>query len=235
MTKGPLSSVANGGRYSYGTAAAHEHRSSTNYFVDPVFLPSPTAAPVVRLVSPGDGATSVPVNDHLQVTFNTDIQAGSTNIAVRRSSDGTAVPGNVSSESQGAVVSFVPSADLDPGTKYTVVVSGARNLAGTGMGAPSTTTFTTSGASACPCSLLESTTQPGQSDSGDGAAVTAGAEVRPDGRRLRQGDPLLPRRRQHGHPHRGPLVGGWRAVVRRDLHRRSGRLADSGHFPPPYP
>ena len=54
ITKGPLSSVANGGRYSYGTGRSTS-TSTANYFVDPVFTPAPASAPALRSISPGDG------------------------------------------------------------------------------------------------------------------------------------------------------------------------------------
>ena len=47
------------------------------------------------------------------------------------------------------------------------------------MTTPFTTTFTTSGAAACPCSLLETTTHAGLSDSGDSGAVTLGLKFSP--------------------------------------------------------
>ncbi|WP_375431149.1 DUF4082 domain-containing protein [uncultured Friedmanniella sp.] len=178
LTKAPLSSVANGGRYGF-TTSAPTSTSSANYFVDPVFAPAPAAAPVVRQISPADGAASVRVGTQVSVTFSTDIQPGSAQISLKRVSDGVAIDGTTSGESQGSVANFVPAGDLDPGTKYTVTVSGARNLAGTPMTSTTTATFTTSGAAACPCTLFDSTIKPGQSDSGDTAAVTLGVTFTP--------------------------------------------------------
>ncbi len=177
VAKGPLSSLSSGGRYSYGSDAPAS-ATTTNYYVDPVFLPSDSTPPVVRSVSPGDGATSAMVSGHVQATFSYDIQPGSAQITLRRN-DGTAVPGTTTGESQGPTATFIPADDLDPGTKYTVTISGARSLSGVAMTSTVTSSFTTSGASACPCSLLETTAQPALSDSGDTAAVTLGVKFTP--------------------------------------------------------
>lgn len=173
VTNGPLSTVVKGGRYSYGDDPLTS-TSNTNYFADPVFNPAAGAPPSVRRISPGNGATSVPVDAHIQANFDSDIQPGSAVVTVKRSSDGAEVAGAVGTESQGSVVSFVASGDLDPATRYTVVVSGAQNLAGTAMASSYTASFTTSGAAACPCSLMESTSEPSLADSGDTAGVTVG-------------------------------------------------------------
>ena len=178
ITNGPLSSLAKGGRYRYGTGPLTT-ATNTNYFVDPVFNPAPDAAPVVRQLRPGAGATSVPVGAHVQATFDSDIQPGSATVTVTRTSDGEAVGGAVGSESQGSVVSFVPAGDLDPGTRYTVAISGARNLGGTAMASTYTSTFTTAGAGACPCSLLDTSSEPELTDSGDVDAVTVGLRFTP--------------------------------------------------------
>ena len=178
ISNGPLSSLAKGGRYRYGDGPLTT-TTNTNYFVDPVFNPSPDAAPVVRQLRPGNGATSVPVGAHVQATFDSDIQPGSASVTLTRSSDGTAVKGAVGSESQGSVVSFVPAEDLDPGTRYTVSVSGARNLGGTAMTSAYASSFTTAGAGACPCSLLDTSSTPEMTDSGDSDAVTVGLRFTP--------------------------------------------------------
>ncbi len=178
ITNGPISSVANGGRYVYGTGAP-TNTSSANYYVDPVFTPSPDAAPTVRSFSPGNGATSVPVSAHLIATFSTEIQPSSAVITVKRDSDNTTLAGSTSSEAQSSAATFTPTDGFDPGTKYNVTVSGARNTAGTTMASGYTTSFTTAGASACPCTLMESSTQPTQDDAGDGGAVTLGVKFKP--------------------------------------------------------
>ncbi|SEQ13012.1 DUF4082 domain-containing protein [Microlunatus flavus] len=178
LTNGPLSTPANGGRYTYTASAAPTSGSSANYFVDPVFTPA-GVRPTVLSTSPGNGATSVPVDDKVQVMFGVPIQPGSATIVVKRISDGATVAGNNGTESQGSTATFVPSSSLDPGAKYSATVSGAISADGAKMSGSVTFTFTTSGAAACPCSLLKTTTQPAQGDSGDKDAVTLGLKFTP--------------------------------------------------------
>ncbi|WP_204913053.1 DUF4082 domain-containing protein [Microlunatus spumicola] len=179
ITRGPLSTPSGAGRYTYSAGDAPTNTSNANYFVDPVFTPSATARPSVTSTSPGDGARSVPVDDHLQVRFSTAIQPGSATIKVVRTSDGEAVPGTAGTESQGTTATFVPSANLAPGTKYTMTVSDAIATDGPKMSGSVSVSFTTSGAAACPCSLMETTTRPVQSDGGDGDPVTLGMKFTP--------------------------------------------------------
>ena len=174
ITRGPLSTVATGGRYVYGSAGAPLNRSSANYFVDPVVETTPGLPPTVWSTTPGNGARSVPVNAQVKATFNGDIQPGSAVITVKRTSDGAEIAGNLANETTGATATFTPIGSLDAGTKYTVTVSGAKSSTGTAMTSPYTGTFTTAGAAACPCSLMETTTDPTLSDAGDGSAVTLG-------------------------------------------------------------
>ncbi|MBB3326110.1 DUF4082 domain-containing protein [Microlunatus antarcticus] len=179
VTNGPLSTSATAGRYTYGAGDAPTNSSNANYFVDPVFVPSAATKPTVLSTSPGDGARSVPVDDHLQIRFNTAIQPGSATVKVVRTSDGNPVAGTVGAESQGTTATFVPSSDLAPGTKYTLTVSDAISTGGPKMSGSISSSFTTSGAAACPCSLMETTTRPVQSDGGDGDAVTLGLKFTP--------------------------------------------------------
>ncbi|WP_091073367.1 DUF4082 domain-containing protein [Microlunatus sagamiharensis] len=179
VVKGPLSTPAGAGRYTYSPGDAPGNTSDANYFVDPVFVPSAGTRPTVSSTSPGDGARSVPVNDHLQVRFNTAVQPGSARISVVRASDGAAVEGMTGTESQGTTATFVPATDLAPGTRYTMTVSDAVSTGGPKMSGSVSVSFTTSGAAACPCSLMETTTQPVQSDGGDSDAVTLGLRFTP--------------------------------------------------------
>ncbi len=173
VSRGPLVTENNGGRYAYGSGAPI-NASSTNYLVDVVFNRSAEAAPTVTAITPANAATSVPINSTIQATFSTDITPGVTNVKLTRHADGATVPGVIGAESQGNLVTFQPSQSLAPGTRYDVEVSGAQNLSGTPMAGSFTSSFTTSGATACPCSLLPSNATPGHVDSNDGDAVTLG-------------------------------------------------------------
>ena len=179
ITRSPLSSLVNGGRYTYGTGAPTS-TSSANYFVDPIFNAPPGQAPKVAGVSPGDKATSVATSAQLRVTFDTAIQPGSASVEVKADGSSTPVVGNVTSESLSTAVMFTPSAATAGRARSTrVKVSGAKSASGTAMAAAYTSEFTTSGAAACPCSLMETTTQPTLSDSGDASATTLGLRFTP--------------------------------------------------------
>lgn len=173
ITRGPLTTESNGGRYTYGSGAPTS-TSSANYFVDVVFNRAALDAPTVTAIAPTNGATSVPISATVQATFSTEVTPGITNVKVTKHSNGSVVPGVVGNESQGSLVTFQPSQSLEPGTRYDVEVSGATNLAGTPMSGTFTSSFTTSGATSCPCSLLPSGTIPGLVDSNDASALTLG-------------------------------------------------------------
>lgn len=174
----PLHSPANAGRYTYGSSAPVSS-SSANYFVDPIFTVDATNAPAVSSITPVDNATSVPVTSGLSVTFNTTVQAGTAQITVTDSS-GDAIPGTIANQTLGSTASFTPSAPLQPGISYAVVVSGAKNLGGVPMTAPFASTFTTAGVTGCPCSVLPSFATPTVSDSGDPDAVSLGTQFTSD-------------------------------------------------------
>ncbi len=167
----PLHTPANAGRYSYGSGAPLTS-SSASYFVDPVFTVEAGAAPTVNAVEPADQETSVSVGSAVTVTFSTTVQPGSASIVVT-GPDGP-VAGTVANQSLGTTASFTPTGSLAESTSYTVTVSGARNLGGVEMVSPFTSTFITSGATACPCSLLSSTSKPPIVDAGDASAISVG-------------------------------------------------------------
>ena len=114
----------------------------------------------------------------VRVTFDRPVQPGTTQITLKDPNN-TVVPGNTTLETAGSAVTFTPSSDLAAGTKYKVSVSGATSLGGHAMTQAVTSQFTTSGADACPCSLMETTTQPTLPDAGDSSAVTLGLKFKP--------------------------------------------------------
>ena len=177
VSRSPLRSVSTGGRYTYGTGAPLS-TSNSNYFVDPVFEPAPDQAPTVAAISPGDEATSVPLAGAVRVSFDRPVQPGTTQVTVKDPSNNT-VPGSTTLETAGSSVTFVPSSDLESGTRYTVSVDDATSLGGNAMAQTFTSQFTTSGAGACPCSLMETTAQPILPDAGDSSAVTLGLRFKP--------------------------------------------------------
>jgi len=170
--RAPLHTPTNAGRYTYG-AGAPLSTSSANYFVDPVFTVAAGAAPTVSVVAPANQATSVPVSTKVTVTFSTQVQPGSASVTLK-DANGVNVPGAPGNEPLGPTASFTPTASLAAAQTYTVTVTGAKNLGGTPMAAPFTSTFKTAGASVCPCSLLASTATPPVSDSGDASPISVG-------------------------------------------------------------
>lgn len=172
LNKSPLVTPANASRYTYGSGAPNSV-STANYFVDPVFTVAASAAPVVSWIDPANGATSVPLSNSVSVTFDKAIQPGSAAITVTDSA-GVPVPGNMLTLPLGSTASFDPTGDLASGTTYSVTVTGAKNLGGAAMAAPFVTSFTTSGPSTCPCSLLSSSATPATSNSGDVSPITVG-------------------------------------------------------------
>jgi hypothetical protein len=176
IVRSPLKSVSTAGRYTYGTGAPLS-TSSANYWVDPVYEPSADVAPEVTSISPGDGATSMPVTGTVRVSFDRPVQPGTAQITVKDPNNAT-VSGNTTLETGGSTVSFAPSNDLKAATKYKVSVSGATSLGGHAMTQAATSQFTTSGVDACPCSLMETTTQPTLPDAGDSSAVTLGLKFK---------------------------------------------------------
>ncbi len=126
----------------------------------------------------------------------------------------------------GPNASFTPSSSLAQGKTYTVTVTGAKNLGGTPMATPFVSTFTTSGPTACPCSLLSSSATPAVSDSGDASPITVGLRFTADIDGCHHRDPLLPRCRQHGSAHRNALFRCRSATRLSDFPDNSTRLAD---------
>ena len=120
----------------------------------------------------------MPVTGAVRVNFDRPVQPGTTQITVKDPSNNT-VPGNTTLETGGSAATFRPSNDLQASTRYSVSVSGAMSLGGNAMTQAVTSQFTTSGADACPCSLMETTTQPTLPDAGDSSAVTVGLKFKP--------------------------------------------------------
>jgi methionine-rich copper-binding protein CopC len=171
LTVGPLTTPANAGRYLYGTGFP-TGTTATTYYVDPVFFAGP---PTVVSASPGNGARSVPVNDSLTVTFSVPIASGSGTLTLTGPSG--AVPGTVTGTATSRT--FTPTAALASATSYVLSVNGAATVDGIVQTQAYTETITTSGASACPCSLLETTLAPQQPVLNDGSALTLGLRFTP--------------------------------------------------------
>ena len=181
MTNGPLTALAGGGVYSYGSSVTFPSSSwqNTNYWVDVVYQPaSGGSPPSVTAALPSSGATSVPVSSAVKVTFNEPVEIGSTTLTLTDSS-GDTVTGSMALDTSGTVLTFTPSSALTAGTTYTVSVS-ATSTTGVSMSSPDTWQFVAAGATQCPCTLFESDATPANSSANDSSSVTLGVQFTPD-------------------------------------------------------
>ena len=176
VTNGPLTALANGGVYAYGSSTTFPTSTynGSNYWVDVVYQQD-TSPPAVTATTPGSSATSVPVSTDPTVTFNKAIKAGSATFSLT-GPGGTAVTGTTSLNSAGTVLTFTPSSPLSAGTAYQASVSGATSTAGITMTTPYNWSFTTSGPTACPCTIWESDATPANPSVNDSNAVELGVK-----------------------------------------------------------
>ncbi len=103
--------------------------------------------PTVVATSPAAGATGVSPGTAVNITFSEALDAttiNATNITMRVTSSGAAVPGTVTYNAATRVATFTPAVTLAQTTSYTVTVAAAvRDVAGNPMVAPFTFAFTT--------------------------------------------------------------------------------------------
>ena len=179
VTNGPLTALASGGVYAYGSANAFPSNTfnASNYWVDVVYTQSAGATPpTVTTVTPGVGL---------------DRQSG------LGRADGDVLPGggaqhgvvhgeglgrerrcagSVSFNTGNTVATFTPTSSLAASTTYTATVSGAQNTSGTPMSSPFTWNFTTGTPSQCPCSIWQNAAPSGAVDAADTSAVNLGVQ-----------------------------------------------------------
>ncbi len=108
---------------------------TTGYRVD-------TQAPQVTATSPANGATAIPLNGAIQITFDSPLMPGFLD-AITLSAGGTPVSVRARTLSNGnRTVSVFPNLLLSPNTTYTVSVTGVKDLSGNLMTAVVTYSFT---------------------------------------------------------------------------------------------
>jgi len=173
-TVGPLTTPANAGRYIYGTGLPN-NSSTTSYYVDPVFITVASSPPVVVGASPGDGARFVSINGSATVTYNGPITTGTGTLTLTGPSG--AVAGTVTGTS--TTRTFTPTSALAAATPYVLSATGAQSTGGVVQTQAYSETFTTSGVSACPCSLLETTLVPQLPALANGSPITLGLKFTP--------------------------------------------------------
>ena len=180
VTNGPLTALAGGGVYSYGSGNVFPSATfnSSNYWVDVVYSPSAgTTAPAVTGVTPGSGSTGNPVSVAPTATFSQAVVPDSVSFTVK-DSGGNAVAGSVSFNNADTVATFTPSDPLAASTTYTATVSGAQNSSGTSMASPYSWDFATGAVAQCPCSIWQDAAPSGAVDAADTGAVNLGVQFR---------------------------------------------------------
>ena len=163
------------GVFAYGSASAFPsgNYKSSNYWVSPVFIPSPVAS-----IQPTNGATLVSTSPSIQVTFNTAMDPTTINGATIRVVDpsGGFVAATVTYNSTTNIATVTPLSSLTGGVSYSVVVwggvGGIRDAVGNGLPTNITSVFTTVAAPGV--SLWNNATVPAIVDSGDTSAVELG-------------------------------------------------------------
>ena len=176
VTNGPLTALANGGVFAYGSSTIFPSGTynGSNYWVDVNYQVN-MSPPTVTTTTPGASATSVPVGTAVTVTFDEAVTPGSPTFSLT-GPGGSAVAGTTSLDSSGTVLTFTPSSALSVGTAYQASVSGATSTTGVKMTAPYTWSFTTSGSTACPCTIWGSDAAPATPSVNDPNAVELGVK-----------------------------------------------------------
>src|SRR5687767_13948955 len=101
--------------------------------------------PLVTATFPANGATGVPANSLLRVTFNEPVDAttvNGTSITLRVTSSGALVPATVTYNPDTRTATLTPSALLSENVAYTMTINGVRDPAGNVMPAPVQVSFT---------------------------------------------------------------------------------------------
>ena len=178
VTNGPLTALAGGGVYAYGSANTSRpaRYNASNYWVDVVY--SPTSG---SHAAGGDdgvaglGATGGAVSVAPSATFSQPVTPGTVSFTVK-DSGGNSVAGTVGFNGGDTVATFTPTSSLAASTTYTATVSGAQNASGTPMSGPFSWSFTTGAVAQCPCSIWQDGTPTGAVDSTDPNAQTLGVQ-----------------------------------------------------------
>jgi hypothetical protein len=101
------------------------------------------SAPMVLMVSPANGASSVPANVRVDLSISAPLSVASVgSSAVVLSAAGIPVPGTISLSNSGSTLTFIPTNLLAASTTYTVTASGFTDQAGNSV-VPFTSSFAT--------------------------------------------------------------------------------------------
>jgi hypothetical protein len=178
VTNGPLTALAGGGVYTYGSSNAFPSNTfnASNYWVDVVYSQSAgSTPPQVTSVTPSAGATGVPVSVAPSATFSQAVTPSTVSFTVVDATN-SPVAGTVSFNTGNTVATFTPASSLAASTTFTATVSGAQNASGTPMSSPFTWSFTTGAVAQCPCSIWQNAAPSGAVDAADASAVNLGVQ-----------------------------------------------------------
>lgn len=114
-----------------------------NYWVDVLYADN--AGPSVVTQTPAPGATAVPMDTTISVTFDEAVADGSLVMRLRDSGGGV-VAAALDYDAQARVATLTPAAPLSSGGTYTVAVEAAADDAGNPLAAPVSWSFTTADA-----------------------------------------------------------------------------------------
>lgn len=95
--------------------------------------PGPPAAFSVSAITPAPGASNVPANATIQITFSSSAAPATVNTTNIQLSDPNPVAGTVTYNQSTNTAIFTPSADLAPNTSYSVTVTGVTSATGAVM------------------------------------------------------------------------------------------------------
>ncbi len=174
---------AGNGVYRYGSATGFPSDTwgAANYWVDVVYAKD-TTPPTVTAKTPAPGATGIPASTTVTATFSEAVTPASVQVQLRSGTGtgGPLVPATVAFDAPSKTATLTPNAALAAATTYTAIVTAATDTSGNNLAAPVSWSFTTAGATACPCSLWPATTVPGTPDVNDAGPLTVGVRVTPD-------------------------------------------------------
>jgi hypothetical protein len=178
VTNGPLTALASGGVYAYGSASTFPTNTfnASNYWVDAVYSQSTgSTPPTVTSVTPDQGSTGVAASAAPTATFSQPVNPATVSFTLK-DSGGNNVAGSVTFNGADTVATFTPTSSLAAGTTYTATVSGAQNSSGIAMTGPFSWTFTTGTPTQCPCSIWQNGTPAGAVDANDPGSVNLGVQ-----------------------------------------------------------
>ena len=132
VTLDPTANLATGTTYTVTLSGAQDLSGNTMTSASWSFTTvAAVAAPTVSAQTPASGATGVVVASNVAATFSEDVQPGTISFVLKAGT--ITVPATVTYDVSSRIVTLDPTANLSPGTTYTVTLSGAQNLAGTAM------------------------------------------------------------------------------------------------------